>query len=45
VSIGAFAGAEAALAEQAAAASAKEKAPRKRQTVAKADVVDEPEPR
>jgi len=42
VSIGAFAGGEAALAEQ-ETASAKEKAPRKRQTVAKADVVAQPE--
>ena len=44
VSIGAFSTAEAALAEQDTTA-AKEKAPRKRQTVAKADVVAQPEAR
>ena len=44
MSIGAFAGGEAALAEQ-AASSARERVPRKRQTVAKADVVAQPEAR
>jgi len=44
VSIGAFSTAEAALAEQDTTA-AKEKAPRRRQTVAKADVVAQPEAR
>lgn len=44
MSIGAFAGGEAALAEQETAA-AKERAPRRRQSVAKADVVDQPEAR
>lgn len=44
MSIGAFAGGEAALSEQ-EPASAKEKTPRKRQTIAKADVVSEPEAR
>ena len=44
MSIGAFAVGEAALAEQETTA-AKEKAPRKRQTVAKADVVAQPEAR
>jgi len=45
MSIGGFATAEAALAEQEAAASAKDKTPRKRQTIAKADVVAQPEAR
>jgi hypothetical protein len=44
VSIGVFSTAEAALSEQ-ETASAKEKAPRKRQMVAKADVAAQPEPR
>jgi len=45
MSIGVFAGGEGSLSEQEAAASAKEKAPRKRQTVAKVDVVAPPEAR
>jgi hypothetical protein len=44
VSIGAFAGGEAALSEQ-ETGSAKDKTPRKRQTIAKADVVAQPEAR
>jgi hypothetical protein len=44
VSIGAFSTAEAALAEQETSA-AREKAPRKRQAVAKADALTQPEAR
>jgi hypothetical protein len=44
MSIGAFAGGEAALSEQ-ETGGAKDKTPRRRQAVAKADVVDQPEVR